>query len=139
MCVIAGCPKTWVNRHPIWYHGKNLKNPFKLFLNSYKNIPCLDYSGSLSSNLTCFELNMPTTTQRGLTQKGNGTNMGAGSSWPFTQGKPIATALTGLELVHFCSTTSTCGFPLLSTPLPLQLTPFFLDISLVEKLLHTLT
>jgi len=25
MCVIAGCPNPWMNRHPIWYHGKNLK------------------------------------------------------------------------------------------------------------------
>ncbi len=28
----AHCWTPWVNQHPHWYHGKNLKNSFKLFI-----------------------------------------------------------------------------------------------------------
>jgi hypothetical protein len=123
MCVwLLVAPRLGVNRHPTWYHGKKSQNPFKLFLNSKKISHALDYSGILWVQIWhVFGLHMATTkrpdSKRWWYQPTWVLDMGAGSPWPFTQCKPIATALTGLELVNFAAQPQHVASPLLSSPL----------------------
>jgi len=139
MCVwLLVAPRLGVNWHPIWYHGKKSQNPFKLFLNSKKISHALDYSGILWVQIWhVFGLHMATTkrpdSKRWWYQPTWVLDMGAGSPWPFTQCKPIATALTGLELVNFAAQPQHVASPLLSSPLPLAHSPSFLIFHLLRS------
>ncbi len=73
----GGEPSPWVNQHSCWYCGKNPKIHLGYFL-ILQISHAYTKSGSLSSNLTFWGLIWPL---RGLTQKCEGTTVGAGSPW----------------------------------------------------------